>query len=67
MNALTAANNIQPQMVQTLMAGQQSATTQAMKQVGATMDAKVALQQQAAARNTAASMTGIGTKIDTVA
>ena len=67
MNALKVANNIQPQLVQTLMMGSQAVTDQTMKQVGATMESKVALQEQAATKSAAASMTGIGTKIDTVA
>lgn len=64
---LNAANNIQANLVKTLFDGQKAITDQALKEISVNMQAKVALQQQQTAMSVVAMMTGVGTKIDTVA
>lgn len=67
MNTLNTANGIQSDLVQTLFSGQKAMTDQAMKQVAVGMQAKVDLQEQETAMQAVAMMTGVGTRIDTVA
>ncbi len=67
MNTLNTANNIQTDLVQTLFDGQKAMMDLAMKQTAVNMQAQVQMQQQAAALEAVAMMTGIGTRIDTVA
>ena len=66
MSTINTANSIPADLIQTLFNGQQAMTDQAMKQVQVTMQAEVALQQQATAMEAVAMMTGIGTKVNTV-
>lgn len=67
MSMLKAANEINADLTQILFEGQKAITDQAMKQVAVNLQAEVQLQQQATALETVAMMTGVGTKIDTVA
>ena len=67
MNTLNAANSIPADLTQALLNGQKALTDQAMKQVAVGLEAQVALQQQQTTMQAVAMMTGVGTKIDTVA
>jgi len=67
MSMVNTANSIQSNLVQVLFDGQKAITEQAMKQVKLGAEMQVAMQQQQTALSAVAMMTGIGSKIDTVA
>ena len=64
---LNTANSVPGDLVQTLLGGLTAQTEQAMKVAAVQMEAQVKLQEQATAMEVVAMMTGVGTKINTVA
>ena len=62
-----AANSMPGDLVQTLLGGLSALPEQAMKVAAVQMEAQVKLQEQATAMGVVAMMTGVGTKINTVA
>jgi hypothetical protein len=64
---LKAANSIPGDMVQTLMGGLTAQTDQAMQAVAVQMEAQAKVQEMSTAMGAVAMMTGVGTKVDTVA
>ena len=67
MGTLNAANDIIGNLAQVIYGGQQAMTELAMKQMSVNVQAQAMLQQQQTALEAVAMMTGIGTKINTVA
>ncbi len=67
MSTLNAANDVTANLAKMIYGGQQAMAEQAMKQVQAQAQMQVLAQQQQVALEAVAMMTGIGTKVDTVA
>ena len=65
--AFKTANSIPGDLVQSLMGGLTAQTDQAMKTVAVQMEAEAKLQEMSTTMEAVAMMTGIGSKIDTVA
>jgi hypothetical protein len=65
--AFNAATGIPGDLVKTLMGGMTEMPEQALKTAAVQMEAQAMLQQQAAVMDAVSMMTGVGTKIDTVA
>jgi len=61
------ANSLPGDLVKTLMGGLADQSEQALKVAAVQMEAQAKLQEQAAALEVVGLMTGLGTKIDTVA
>jgi hypothetical protein len=61
------ANSLPGDLVKTLMEGVTAQTEQALKVASVQMEAQVKLQEQATAMGVVAMMTGVGTRLDTVA
>jgi hypothetical protein len=64
---LNTANNIPGDLVQSLFGGLQALPEQALKTAAVQMEAQAKLQEQAMVMDVVAMMTGVGTKINTVA
>jgi hypothetical protein len=65
--AFKAANSIPGDLVQTLMGGLTAQADQAMQAVAVQMEAQAQMQEMSTAMGAVAMMTGVGTKIDTMA
>ena len=61
------ANSLPGDLVQTLLEGVTALPEQALKTAAVQLEAQAKLQEQATALDVVALMTGVGTKIDTVA
>ena len=61
------ANSLPGDLVQTLLGGLTALPEQALKAAAVQMEAQVQLQEQATAMEAVALMTGVGTRINTVA
>ncbi len=67
MSMLNTANSIPGDLTKVLFQGHQAITDQAIKQVKLGAEIKASLQQQQTALSAVAMMTGLGTKVDTMA
>jgi len=61
------ANSLPGDLVKTLLGGLTDQTEQAMQTAAVQMEAQVKLQEMSTAMGAVALMTGVGTKVDTVA
>jgi hypothetical protein len=64
---LNTANSIPGDLVKSLLGGLTALPEQAMKTAAVQMEAQTKLQEQATAMEVGAMMTGVGSRIDTVA
>ncbi|GHV56518.1 hypothetical protein FACS189460_1440 [Deltaproteobacteria bacterium] len=65
--AFNAANSIPGDLTKTLLSGLTALPQQALKATAVQMETQLQLQQQATALAAVAQMTGLGTRLDTVA
>ena len=65
--AFNSANSIPGDLVKTLLGGQMAQQEQALQAAAVQMEAQTKLQEQAMAMGVVSMMTGVGTRVNTVA